>query len=68
MNGCPCDLNGDQVVDDEDFTAFGAAYNRLLCTAAGMPQWCPSDFNGDNLVDDADFVAFAEAYNGITCD
>jgi len=68
VNGCPCDLNGDLVVDDEDFTAFGAAYNRLLCTASGMPPWCPSDFNGDNLVDDADFVAFAAAYSDIACE
>lgn len=68
VNTCPSDLNGDGFVDDADFNLFVAAYDRLLCTASGMPPWCPSDFNGDNLVDDADFVLFAAAYSRIVCE
>ncbi|MBX3390017.1 MAG: Ig-like domain-containing protein [Phycisphaeraceae bacterium] len=56
---CPCDLNGDSMVDDSDFVVFAAAYNALLTMAA--------DFNGDGLTDDADFVIFAHAYDQLLC-
>lgn len=56
---CPCDLNGDSMVDDSDFVLFAGAYNELVTMAA--------DFNGDGLTDDADFVQFAGAYNELMC-
>lgn len=56
---CPCDLNGDTTVDDEDFVLFAAAYDTLVTMAA--------DFNGDGVTDDADFVIFAAAYDQLLC-
>ncbi len=67
VTGCPCDLNGDTVVEDSDFVIFANAYNLLDCTDPSMPANCPADFNGDGFVDDADFVIFADAYNALLC-
>jgi hypothetical protein len=67
VGSCPCDLNGDGVVDDSDFVLFVIAYNILDCTDPSMPVGCPSDFNGDGVVDDSDFVIFAAAYNALIC-
>ncbi|MBX3388065.1 MAG: hypothetical protein KF691_01275 [Phycisphaeraceae bacterium] len=64
---CPCDLNGDGFVDDDDFVIFLAAYNILDCLDPSMPARCPADFNGDSLVDDTDFVIFVAAYNELVC-
>lgn len=60
---CPADLNGDGLVDDEDFVLFAAAYNELTVPPAS--PW--ADLNGDELVDDADFVLFVGAYNDLIC-
>ena len=65
---CVGDLNGDGLVDDDDFVIFAAAYNALICpTNPGLYSCCPADFNGDGFVDDADFVLFAGAYNDLLC-
>ncbi|MBL8876928.1 MAG: hypothetical protein JNM86_14115 [Phycisphaerae bacterium] len=64
---CPCDLNGDGFVDDDDFVLFLSAYNILDCLDPSMPARCPADFNGDSLVDDEDFVIFVSAYNVLVC-
>jgi len=64
---CPCDLNGDGLVEDTDFTIFVAAYNILDCADPSMPSGCPSDFNGDGVVEDADFTVFVKAYNDLLC-
>ncbi len=64
---CPCDLNGDGLVDDSDFTIFVRAYDTLDCTDSTMPAGCPSDFNGDAVVDDTDFQVFVLAYNELVC-
>lgn len=65
---CVGDLNGDGLVDDEDFVIFAAAYNALICpTNPGLYACCPADFNGDGFVDDADFVLFAGAYDDLLC-
>lgn len=64
---CPCDLNGDTVVDDADFVEFVHAVNVLDCLDPEMPARCPSDFNGDSVVDDRDFVLFVGAYNDLIC-
>lgn len=64
---CPCDLNGDKVVDDADFVEFVQAVNILDCLDPDMPARCPSDFNGDSVVDDEDFVLFVGPYNELTC-
>lgn len=64
---CPCDLNGDGVVEDTDFTIFVSAYNILDCADPTMAPGCPADFNGDGVVEDADFVVFVEAYNALLC-
>ncbi len=60
---CIGDLNGDQVVDDTDFSIFAVAYNVLDCGDAAMAVGCPADFNLDGVVDDADFLVFAPAYD-----
>lgn len=65
---CVGDLNGDGVVDDDDFILFAFAYNTLTCpTFPALFACCPADFNGDGLVDDADFVLFAAAYDALIC-
>lgn len=64
---CPCDLNNDGVVTDDDFPLFLQAYNILDCTESGMAQGCPADFNYDRVVDDADFSIFVQAYNNLVC-
>ncbi|MGH7244998.1 MAG: hypothetical protein ACREJD_16405 [Phycisphaerales bacterium] len=64
---CPADLNGDEVVDDTDFTVFLRAYNTLDCFDGTMPFGCPADFNADGFADDSDFVIFLAAYNELIC-
>lgn len=66
-SGCPGDLNGDQMVDDADFSSFAQAYNVLDCADPTMPAGCPADLNGDGLVEDADFSIFVVAYNELLC-
>lgn len=46
---CPPDINGDTVVDSQDFTAFLNAF------AIGDPS---ADYNGDGTVNGLDFIAF----------
>lgn len=69
LDGGPCaaDLNGDRLVDDNDFTIFAAAYNILDCADPEMPPGCPADLNKDGLVDDFDFQLFAVAYDALLC-
>jgi hypothetical protein len=64
---CAGDLNGDNQVDDADFSLFAGAYNILDCADPSMPAGCPADLNGDGFVDDADFVIFLAAYNELVC-
>lgn len=64
---CPCDLNHDGVVNDDDFVIFANAYNVLDCTDPEMPEGCPADFNHDQFVNDEDFVIFVPAYNELVC-
>ncbi|MFO0859345.1 MAG: hypothetical protein U0570_02225 [Phycisphaerales bacterium] len=67
FTACPCDLNGDNLVDDADFTLFVTAYNILDCADPEMIETCPADFNRDQLVDDADFSVFVLAYGDLEC-
>lgn len=64
---CVGDLNGDGLVDDEDFVIFAGAYNILICPTSPRFDCCPADLNGDGFVDDADFVIFVAAYNALLC-
>ena len=65
---CVGDLNGDGLVDDDDFVIFAFAYDQLLCpTFPALYGCCPADFNGDGFVDDADFVLFSAAYDALLC-
>lgn len=57
---CAADFNGDNVVDDADFSIFVGAYNELLDARC--------DLNGDDLTDDADFSIFVGAYDQLLCD
>lgn len=66
-SGCPGDLNGDQFVDDSDFSVFAQAYNVLDCADPTMPAGCPADLNGDGIVEDGDFSIFVVAYNELLC-
>lgn len=65
---CAADLNCDDLVEDQDFSIFAVAYDRLLCEDPGMPPDCPADLNRDGLVDDADFSIFAVAYDILLCE
>ncbi|MFO0859882.1 MAG: hypothetical protein U0570_04935 [Phycisphaerales bacterium] len=56
---CPGDFNGDNLVDDGDFTLFVGPYNDLVDPRA--------DLNGDGNTDDADFVIFLASYNALVC-
>ncbi|MFO0859956.1 MAG: NPCBM/NEW2 domain-containing protein [Phycisphaerales bacterium] len=64
---CPADLNGDRLVDDEDFSIFAAAYNTLDCADPSMPEDCPADLDRNAFVDDADFSLFVVPYNDLLC-
>lgn len=65
---CIGDLNGDGLVDDDDFVIFAFAYDQLLCpTFPALYGCCPADLNGDGVVDDADFVHFSPAYDALVC-
>lgn len=57
------DFNCNNVVDDYDFAVFSLAYDRMLCSASGMPVGCPADLNADGIVDDADFSLFLVQYD-----
>ncbi len=57
---CAADFNGDNVVDDSDFSIFVGAYDALLDARC--------DLNGDFVTDDADFSMFAAAYDALLCD
>jgi hypothetical protein len=63
ITGCVCDLNRDDVVDDEDFVAFAQAYELLISPPAD--PLC--DFTRDGLVDDEDFAQFVAAYDAFLC-
>lgn len=65
---CPADLNGDSMVDDEDFVLFVQAYNLLYCNDPAAVNKCPADLTNDGYVQDDDFVAFVPAYNQLVCD
>lgn len=64
---CPGDLNGDDLVEDSDFSIFVVAYNILDCADLAMGPDCPADLNTDAFVDDADFSIFVVAYNALLC-
>ncbi len=64
---CPGDLNGDGLVDDEDFVLFADSYNLADCTSEDMSIGCPGDLNTDGFVNDADFTVFAAAYDQYYC-
>ncbi len=67
VRGCPCDLDGNDLVDDGDFSVFTIAYDTLDCADPAMSPGCPADLNGDGFVDDADFQVFVGAYHGMVC-
>lgn len=63
VKGHAADINGDGLVDDDDFSLFAIQYDTLLCSDPQMPDGCSADFNGDGHVNDADFNILAPAYN-----
>jgi alpha-tubulin suppressor-like RCC1 family protein len=53
------DLNGDNVVDIDDFSEFAAAFG----SAIGEPDWnLTADLNGDGVIDLNDFALLAANY------
>lgn len=64
---CYADQNGDQLVDDADFSLFAQQYNILDCADPSMPLNCAGDLNFDGFVDDADFQIFVIAYDALLC-
>jgi hypothetical protein len=55
----PGDLNGDNVIDIDDFSLFAQAYGSV----PSSPNWNPSaDLNCDGVVDLNDFSLFAQDY------
>lgn len=67
-NFCYADLNGDDLVDDADFTMFVPQYNALDCSDPAMPSNCSADLNFDGFVDDLDFQIFVVAYDALLCE
>lgn len=65
---CYADLNGDDLVDDTDFSRFAEQYSALACSDPSMPFNCSADLNFDGLVDDQDFQIFVVAYNTLLCE
>ncbi|MFN9972738.1 MAG: hypothetical protein ACK58T_22900, partial [Phycisphaerae bacterium] len=63
VKGHAADINGDGLVDDDDFTLFALQYDTMLCSDPAMTDGCSADFNADGRVDDADFNILAPAYN-----
>jgi hypothetical protein len=63
VKGHAADINGDGLVDDDDFSLFAIQYNTMLCNDPAMPDGCSADFNADGVVDDLDFNILAPAYN-----
>jgi hypothetical protein len=63
VKGHAADINGDGLVDDDDFTLFALQYDTMLCNDPAMADGCSADFNADGQVDDADFNILAPAYN-----
>lgn len=57
---CDSDFNGDDMVDDSDFSMFALSYDTLLDARC--------DLNNDTVTDDADFTLFAAAYDALLCD
>jgi hypothetical protein len=57
---CPADINGDGIVNIQDFLAFNSAFNTTC-------NGCPQDINGDGVVDVLDFLELNSAF-GTTCD
>jgi len=69
INTCLGDLNGDALVNDQDFEIFARAYDKRACRLPeGLPFPCLSDLNGDSVVDDADFQIFIVAYDAMICE
>jgi glucose/arabinose dehydrogenase len=64
---CLSDLNGDNAVDDADFSIFVTAYDKQACTDPSMAPGCASDLNFDGVVDDLDFAIFVVAYDALLC-
>ncbi len=56
---CPGDLNGDGLVNDDDFSIFIGYCNNLL-----DPR---GDLTGDDLTEDADFTVFVGNYDALLC-
>ncbi|MBX3381093.1 MAG: transglutaminase domain-containing protein [Phycisphaeraceae bacterium] len=65
---CAGDLNGDSVVDDDDFVIFYHSYTALDCESPDMEEGCPGDLTSDGFVDESDFEIFAAAYDHYFCD
>ncbi|MBS0187344.1 MAG: hypothetical protein JSS51_04700 [Planctomycetes bacterium] len=61
------DFNGDDLVNDADFTQFVFAYDLLACNDPAMPAGCPADINKDGVVNDTDFLFFVSAYDTLIC-
>lgn len=55
---CAGDINGDRIVDDQDFMSFANSYDELVAPFADQAF----DLNADLEVDDGDFVLFLRAY------
>lgn len=62
---CPANLTRgwDQVVDDQDFVEFVAAYQTVMSPPANPD----ADLNRDGVVNDTDFSLFALLYDGVFC-
>ncbi len=57
-NGCAEDLNGDMVVDVNDFIMFNSAFGSTCVD-------CPEDIDGDGVVNVNDFLSLNSAFGDI---
>jgi hypothetical protein len=63
--GCVADLDGDERIDDRDFSYFVEYYGQPDCPSGSPCAFL--DFTADGLVDDSDFAIFAIQYDTLIC-
>lgn len=62
---CVADINGDDLIDDNDFSLFVKHFGISDCPSESPCVF--ADLTADGNVDDADFVVFASQYNHLIC-
>ncbi len=64
--GCKGDLDGNGLVDMQDWLKFGEGWGRTNCNEAGVEP-CDCDLNDDGTCDMADWLLFGEDWGRTDC-